>query len=228
MRVQARKGIACACACFCLAAPAHAAGPYIVDDAAIGKVGECQIESWASFSSSGDFIGFSQPACVVNLGIPVEITAAFSAVRFEGDWATLTGLQGKFILLQLGSVAVALSINTLFDVTRGENATSVNVPVTIKVRDDFRLNVNAGMLFDTVHDTSHLTWGGGIEWDFQPQWTAIAEVFGLTGHQSEPRVQAGIRFAPTKSIDLDIVYGHNIVGESASWITAGLTVRFPN
>jgi hypothetical protein len=30
------------------------------------------------------------------------------------------------------------------------------------------------------------------------------------------------------AIDLDIVYGHNITGENASWITAGLTVRFPN
>ena len=39
-------------------------------------------------------------------------------------------------------------------------------------------------------------------------------------------MQAGLRYSPTKDIDVDIVYGHNITGEQANWITAGLTVRF--
>ena len=212
----------------CLSTKVHGGGPYAVDDAAIGNLGECQIESWASFASNGDFIGLAQPACVVSLGIPVEITTAFQASRFAGEWATLTGLQGKFILLPLGSLAVALVINTLFDATNGENVTFVNVPASIKVRDDFRLNLNGGWQRDSIDDTNHFTWGGGFEWDFQRQWTVIAEVYGQTGQLNNPRLQAGVRFAPTKAIDLDIVYGHNITGENANWITAGLTVRFPN
>lgn len=229
MPLRARKGVVGACLYTCLSASAHAAGgPYAVDDAAIGGVGECQIESWVSFANNGHFVGVTQPACVVNLGTPVELTAAFQVARFDGEWATLTGLQGKFILLPLGSFAVALAINTLFDATNGQNVTFVNVPVTIKVRDDLRLNVNGGWLYDSIDDTNHLTWGGGFQWDFQRQWTAIAEIYGQTGQLSDPRVQAGVRFAPTKSVDVDIVYGHNITGENASWITAGLTVRFPN
>ncbi len=120
-----------------------------------------------------------------------------------------------------------LVLNTLLDTTNGVNVTFVNVPVTIKVRDDFRLNLNSGWLHDTIDDTNHLTWGAGFEWDFRRQWTLIAEVYGQTGHLSDPRMQAGLRFAPTKTIDLDIIYGRNIAGENANWITAGLTVRFP-
>jgi hypothetical protein len=39
-------------------------------------------------------------------------------------------------------------------------------------------------------------------------------------------MQLGVHHSPTKDIDIDIVYGHNIAGESANWITAALTVRF--
>ena len=51
-------------------------------------------------------------------------------------------------------------------------------------------------------------------------------MFGETGTLSEPRMQAGLRYTPMKSVDVDIIYGHNVTGENANWITAGLTVRF--
>jgi hypothetical protein len=213
----------------CLPTNAHAAGgPYVVDDAAIGNVGDCQVESWASFASNGAFIGTVQPACVVRLGIPVEITAAFHAVRFEGEWAALKGLQIKFPLFPFGlrDLAAAVVIGGLVDTTNGEGLTLVNVPFTIKVREDFRLNVNSGWQFNTESDTHHLTWGGSFEWDFQKAWTLIAEVFGVTGNHSDPRLQAGVRYAPTKAIDIDVVYGHNLTSEQANWLTAGVTFRF--
>ena len=226
----AHKGIVGICLFACLATGAQAAGgAYAVDDAAIGSVGECQVKSWIAVPSTGDFVGVTQPACVAKLGVPVEFTATLQAVRLGSEWATLTGLQGKFVLLPMepGNLAVALVLSTLQDATKGENVTFINVPVTIKLRDDFRLNLNGGWLHDSIDDTSHFTWGGGFEWDFRPQWTFIAEVYGQTGHLSEPRVQAGLRFTPTKNFDLDIIYGHNIMGENANWITAGLTVRLP-
>ena len=46
-----------------------------------------------------------------------------------------------------------MSVGTLVDAGNGESLTLVNLPMTIKVRDDFRLNVNAGWLFDTVTDS---------------------------------------------------------------------------
>jgi hypothetical protein len=52
------------------------------------------------------------------------------------------------------------------------------------------LNVNAGLL----RDTTDLTWG-------------------------EPRMQAGLRYSPIKTVDVDVIYGHNLIGERANWIT---------
>jgi hypothetical protein len=206
--------------------PAHAAGPYAVDDASIGDVGECQVESWVSAASNGDFVATTQPACVVRLGTPVELTAAFHAVRSDGEWAGLAGLQIKFILLSLGQLAIALAVGDQADATNEEHLAFVNVPYTIKLSDEFRVNINTGWSFNTQSDTSHFTWGGSLEWDFIKSWTLVAEVFGQTSIDTEPRMQAGLRYTPTKSVDIDMVYGHNIAGENAHWITAGLTVRF--
>jgi hypothetical protein len=43
--------------------------------------------------------------------------------------------------------------------------------------------------------------------------------------QTNPRFQSGLRFSPTKDIDFDVIYGRNLLGEWANWITVGLTVR---
>jgi hypothetical protein len=42
---------------------------------------------------------------------------------------------------------------------------------------------------------------------------------------TNPRFQSGLRYSPTKDIDLDVIYGRNLLGEGANWITLGLTVR---
>jgi len=39
-------------------------------------------------------------------------------------------------------------------------------------------------------------------------------------------VQAGVRFSPTDKIDLDLIYGRNVNGENAHWLTLGFNVRF--
>ena len=52
---------------------ARLGGAYYVDDAEIGKVGSCEIESWSSFAASGDRIAVFSPACVVKLDAPVEL-----------------------------------------------------------------------------------------------------------------------------------------------------------
>jgi hypothetical protein len=76
------------------------------------------------------------------------------------------------------------------------------------------------------------TYGVGFEWSFDKQLTLIGEVFGLAGQSVEPssrtnpRTQLGLRFMVVESIDIDVIYGRNILGENANWITFGLNVRF--
>jgi hypothetical protein len=43
--------------------------------------------------------------------------------------------------------------------------------------------------------------------------------------QTNPRFQSGIRYSPRKDVDYDLIYGRNLTGEGANWITFALTLR---
>ena len=62
------------------------------------------------------------------------------------------------------------------------------------------------------------------------QWTI--EAFGQAGASDipsvvRPRFQTGVRYRPNEIFSVDLIYGHNITGENANWITVGTTIRFP-
>ena len=218
-----------------LVSPVHAGGAYVVDDATIGNLGECHVETWVSTASNRDLIGVTQPACVAKVEVPIEFTAIFQGLRTDAEWTAVAGLQGKAILVPMGSgnMAVALTAGTTFDLTVGGSALSyISAPVTINVSNRFRINLNSGWSYDAILDHHHLTWGGGFEWNVAKSVLLIAEVFGQTEHLPSPRFQAGLRYVPVDNVDLDIIYGNNISGErdvqgdSARWLTAGVTLRF--
>ena len=57
--------------------------------------------------------------------------------------------------------------------------------------------------------------------------TLIGEVFGFAGdNKNDPRFQLGLRYTPVESFDIDVIYGRNLTGERADWITVGLNVRW--
>jgi hypothetical protein len=95
-----------------------------------------------------------------------------------------------------------------------------------------RININAGWLWDRTVDRHYLTYGLGFDWKFTEvlQWTI--EAFGQAGASDmpnvvQPRFQTGVRYRPNEIFSIDVIYGHNITGENANWITVGTTVRFP-
>ena len=58
------------------------------------------------------------------------------------------------------------------------------------------------------------------------------EAFGQAGASDipgvvQPRFQTGVRYRPNEIFSVDLIYGHNITGENASWFTLGTTIRFP-
>ena len=68
--------------------------------------------------------------------------------------------------------------------------------------------------------------GAGISWNFVEQWSWISEIFAIVGPgETNPRYQTGIRYNPSKDIDLDLIYGRNLTGEGANWITLAVVVR---
>ncbi len=213
-----------------------AGGAYAVDDSEIGKPGECKVESWASFGDSRDFVGVVSPACVVNFIRPVELGAQLSRFRADGEWGTSLTLKGKINLVpaEAGRVGIGMVGGTMFDLVTRENTGSfVNVPLTFPLSDEFKINVNGGWLYDRAAALHWVTWGAGFEWNFVKPLTLIGEVFGQAGNTvpgeralSDPRAQLGLRYTPVESLDLDVIYGRNITGTDANWITVGMNVRF--
>ena len=219
---------------FLSALPAFAArlgGAYYVDDAEIGKVGSCEIESWSSFAASGDRIAVFSPACVVKLGAPVELGTNLVNLRSDGQEDYLATLTAKTVPIPIGRNGFGLAISgaVVYDprIQTG-NGFIVNVPVTFEFSKDLRVNINFGTQYYTGGDPQGLyaTAGAGVSWTFVRHWSVISEVFALMGPgQTNPRYQTGLRYSPTKDIDWDFIYGRNLLGEGSNWITVGLTIR---
>ena len=217
---------------------ARAAGAaYAVDTSEISAEGSCKIESWLSWASNHDFIGVGNPSCVVNVGRPVEFSAQISRSRADDEWTTgiAPKAKTKIIPSAIGSLGLAISGQASFDLTTHENtAIFVNVPATLRLSEVVRINFNGGWLWDRIVDRHYLSYGIGVDWRTPDNvWTLTAEVFGQLGAEQEvstvtqPRFQTGLRWRPIDIFSIDFVYGRNIYGENANWLTVATTVRFP-
>src|SRR3954471_14879203 len=78
-----------------------AGGAFAVDDSEVGKPGERKVESWVSFADNKDFAGVTAPACVANLGRPVELGVQLQRARSGGEWGTGLTLKAKTSLIPL-------------------------------------------------------------------------------------------------------------------------------
>lgn len=217
-------------------APALAAGgAFAVDDAEVDKPGACKVESWASFGSNHDFLAVTSPACVANLGVPVELGVQFQRMRSDGDWSTSASPRFKVNILpvETGRIALGLEGMATWDLGNGvHDGDLLFVPLTYKFSETFRLNANVGWQYDAVSQLSYAYWGAGFEWKFKDPMTLIGEVYGFDGPSSvdtsvtNPRAQIGLRITPVDNADIDLIYGNNINGENAHWFTLGLNLRF--
>jgi hypothetical protein len=209
------------------ALPAAAAGgAFAVDDSEVGAPGECKVEAWGAFADNSNFIGAIAPACVFNLGRPVDVSATVARVRVDDSWNTDLVLKAKTPIIPLGdgSFGVALSGSIGFNLTdRQTAAVLIVVPFTFQVSEPLRVNVNFGVLFDLVDKRNLFAWGAGFEYSLSKPFTFIAEVFGF---DRETSAQAGLRYTPHEKVDFDLIYGYNLTGEKANWITLGVNVRF--
>jgi hypothetical protein len=187
---------------FLPALPAFAArlgGAYYVDDAEIGKVGSCEIESWSSFAASGDRIAVFSPACVVKLGAPVELGTNLVNLRSDAQDDYLATLTAKTVPIPIGRTGFGLAIAgaVVYDPrNQTGNGFIINVPVTYDFSKELRLNINFGTQYYTGGDPHgiYATAGAGVSWTFVRHWSVISEVFALLGPgQTNPRFQTGLR-----------------------------------
>jgi hypothetical protein len=210
-------------------------GAYAVDSADISEVGSCKAETWMQAATNTDFTMVANPSCVVNPFMPVELSMLSTEQRSGGDWSTSLAPKAKTNVVPtgVGKLGLAFSAGGSFDPLSGESLTAfATIPVTFRLSETMRINVNGGWQWDRTVDHHYLTWGIGFDWKFTEtlQWTI--EAFGQAGQSDipsviQPRFQTGVRYRPNEIFSVDLIYGHNISGESANWITLGTTIRFP-
>ena len=215
---------------------ARAAGAaYQVDTAEVSEPGSCKVESWVSSADNRDLIASVAPSCVVNVFRPVEISAQFTRAHFDGEWGTGAApkLKTNLIPTAIGSWGVALTAIAAYDLITKENlGYSVTVPATLRLSNVVRINLNAGWLRDRTANHDYFTYGAGFDWRTPDNvWTLTGEVFGLLGAAEErgavdPRFQLGLRYRPADAFNIDLIYGRNLAGERANWITLATIVRF--
>jgi hypothetical protein len=204
-------------------------GAYYVDDAEIGKPGSCEIESWNSQASNRDAIRVFSPACVVGKERPVEVGINLVHNPTTEETNSTLSLTGKTVPIPIRDdhFGVAIAGALTYDLLgRTINGAIVNVPMSYDISRQLRFNVNVGAQYLFEDKNLFVTGGVGVAWNFSEKWSVLSEVFALVGPgQTNPRFQSGIRYSPTKKVDWDLIYGRNLTGEGAHWITLGLTLR---
>jgi hypothetical protein len=139
-----------------------AGGAFQVDDVEIGPVGSCKVESSGSFADNTDRIGIVSPACVVDLGRPVEPTAGFVRFRSDGEWGSFLVTKGKVNLIPVepNKLGLGLIAGTAFDlVHRNVNGVFVTVPATWQPHEQLRVNLNGGWFWDPSVGQHVASWG---------------------------------------------------------------------
>jgi hypothetical protein len=210
-------------------------GAYAVDAADISEVGSCKVESWISKATNTDFSAVANPSCVANIFRPVELSLLTNRSRSDGDWSTSIAPKAKWNIVPtgIGKFGFAFYAGGSFDALTGDNlAAFAVVPATYRLSETMRININAGWLWDRTVDRHYLTYGLGFDWKFTDVLQLTVEAFGQAGASDmpsvvRPRFQTGVRYRPNEIFSVDVIYGRNIIGENANWLTIGTTIRFP-
>ncbi len=142
----------------------------------------------------------------------MELSLLTNRSRSDGDWSTSIAPKAKWNIVPtgIGKFGFAFYAGGSFDALTGDNLTAFAVvPATYRLSETMRININAT-------DVLQLT----------------IEAFGQAGASDipsvvRPRFQTGVRYRPNEIFSVDVIYGRNITGENANWITIGTTVRFP-
>ena len=238
--------VAAATACAQAGSQAHAAGAaFAVDTAEISDVGNCKVEAWTSWANNGkgsagapgsaDGLATVNPACVIETFSPTEISAQVVRSRGDDEWATSLTPKAKARLIPtaIGSFGFAAAVGASYDPKAHETTTVfAYIPATLRLSENVRINLNGGWQLDRTTDRHFATYGVGLDWRVTDTVILTAETFGQAGtaetaSETRPRYQAGVRYRPVDQFNVDVIYGRNINGENADWLTVSTTIRFP-
>lgn len=208
---------------------------YGVDTAEVSEAGSCKVEAWISRATNKDLVATTNPACVVDFGRLVEFSAQLTRSRADDEWATSIAPKMKMKLwpTSIGGLGWAAASGMNIDARTGEISSAfAYAPATLRLSEITRFNFNGGWAWDRELNRSLVTYGVGFDWKMTSVLILTLETYGQYtdgpyGPTTRPRFQAGIRFRPVDTLSFDVIYGRNINGEDANWVTFATTVRFP-
>ena len=218
---------ACLLALALVATEAHAARPFVTDDARLTTAGSCQVESWSRiYPSSREF--WALPAC--NPGGNFEITAGGGLARPDAASSSSDYIvQAKTLFRSLtpGGWGLGMALGRVVhpEVNPGPNLlgnTYVYFPLSLSLLDDRLVtHVNLGWLKDRATREDRGTWGIGAELRLDERWLGIAEVFGDS--HNKPYTQIGTRFSILSDLQIDATLGTQFGASSVNrWLSLGL------
>ncbi len=202
---------------------AHAAGGHhSVDDAALLEAGRCEVEVWYE-RHGGNRRSLANAATGCRVG-PVELGVGVDRARDAGvgktntvspqlKWATPIG--GRW------SAGVVVA-GAWQDRSPGYLGSSLIVPLTWQPADGWSVHVNAGRDFLPGARDTHRA-GAAIEWTAAPNWTLVGERYREGGADYG---RAGLRWAPSDSLSVDLSRAHSSGGDAPAWWTLGVNWVF--
>jgi hypothetical protein len=208
------------------AASAHAARPFVTDDARIVERGHCQIETFykRERAYSGSEFWF-MPACNPS---GIEITAGANRVEDEHSLV----LQGKTLLkpLETNGSGYALSVGTFrVNPHEGRDVWSpyLNGIGSFSFMDDRTvIHANLGAIRDGIEHMTRPTWGLGLEaLLIAPRLYGIAEMFGQRA--DKPTRHLGLRYwiVPNR-VQVDTSVGEQNTEPARRFTSLGLRLLF--
>jgi hypothetical protein len=209
-----------------LPALAHAARPFVTDDARIVDPGGCQLESWAKARENGNEF-WLLPAC--NPFGNLEISAGLGELRPDGAEPSRDKvLQVKTLFRELKPNGVGWGM-AAGAVARpgpeggGNRLSSVYAyfPVSASFRDDqWVVHANLGLQREREAGQTSLTWGLGTEAAVGSRLYAIGETYG--DNRQNPFWQFGLRYwiVPGK-VQVDATRGGE-ASRGGHWFSIGL------
>jgi hypothetical protein len=196
---------------------AHAARPFVTDDARIVDRGGCQIETYykEQRSDQGSEFWFL-PACN-----PFGVELTVGGNRIEGDDNAI--LQAKFLLraLEANGWGSALSLGAF------GGDPYVNAIGSVSFADDRAVvHVNAGAIRDGKADLTRWTWGLGLEALLHaPRLYGILETYGI--RDEKPTLHGGLRiWIRPQRVQLDTTVGAQSGQPDRRFYTVGLRILF--
>jgi hypothetical protein len=211
---------------------AHAARPFVTDDARIVDPGGYQIESFYKRQNRfGENEFWFLPA--MNPGGRVELTLGGMRVdsTLPGDSHTVIA-QAKTLLkpLETNGAGYALTLGvarTSPFQSPGALNPFLNAIGSVSMRDDaVVVHANLGAQRDRLADLTRGTFGVGGEFLLSPRFIAIAENYGQRGEK--PTLHMGLRvwLAPNR-VQIDATVGHQNSGPPRrDFRTIGLRILF--